>query len=165
MKTYTIHENACGQVLNESSAVGFRVVDAAGGAIELVVRNGNVLIVGNGWGITADLLCDLVRSQFNQPRQDALSTAHDRTSDGRVEFLLNHVPDAHFRNWKVLRKTDEQGGDLVMRAEYDGRAFTIAGRDMCRFYKQPYNEASLQQIADWLNGPAQLSPEFPNDDQ
>lgn len=69
MKTYTIHENACGKVLNQSSAVGFGVVDNAGGVIELIARNGGVLIVGDGWGIAADLLRDLVRSRLAPPGQ------------------------------------------------------------------------------------------------
>lgn len=64
MKTYTIHENACGQVLNETSAVGFRVVDDTGRTIELIARNGRVLIVENGWTTAADHT-DLARSQLD----------------------------------------------------------------------------------------------------
>lgn len=69
MKTYTIHENACGKVLNESSAVGFGMLDDSGRSIEVVARNGGIFIVGYGWTITADLLRDLVRSRLAPPGQ------------------------------------------------------------------------------------------------
>ena len=46
MKTYTIHSSALGDVLNPSSATGFRVVDErTGRSVELRVVDGKPMLV------------------------------------------------------------------------------------------------------------------------
>lgn len=53
MKAQTIHANACGDVLNVTSAAGFRVEDANGRVVELRVESGEAVLHIYGMRITA----------------------------------------------------------------------------------------------------------------
>ena len=52
MKIQTIHKNPMGQVLNETSAAGFRITDNQGRTVDVLVEDGKaVLRTGRGYKI------------------------------------------------------------------------------------------------------------------
>ena len=65
MRMQTIHSNALGDVLNETSATGFRITDDQGNVVEL--RNDMTIRV-RGAIFTAEHLADIVRAHAIRPR-------------------------------------------------------------------------------------------------
>lgn len=61
MKIQTIHKNACGEVLNPVSAVGFRVEDDNGRVLEVRISDGMVTIQTQGSIINAEFLPQLLQ--------------------------------------------------------------------------------------------------------
>lgn len=61
MKTQTIHSNKMGDVLNTTTATGFRATDGEGKPVELRTETGSpVIVLGNGVVCTASFLRELL---------------------------------------------------------------------------------------------------------
>lgn len=71
MKTQTIHANACGDVLNVTSATGFRVEESTGRIVELRTETGRATIHIGHYTVTAQFLADLLtryeRGDYDRP--------------------------------------------------------------------------------------------------
>jgi hypothetical protein len=107
MKIQTIHTSAIGDVLNESSATGFRITNADGHSVELRIENDvvslktgkhkTVLMVGASAAITGKQFTGIVVDDLMPPRKQVCYDCYEKVTwlapDGRCASCTRMTPD------------------------------------------------------------------------